>query len=83
MPSFPIETHLVRGAAGERAVREQSASSPAKGTRVSFHGSVPTPENEMCFFAFEATASYLAALAAERVGLEPLRVVEASSWREE
>jgi len=30
MPSFLIETYLAPGAAGERAVREQSASSAAE-----------------------------------------------------
>ena len=37
----------------------------------------------MCFFTFEAPSCSVAALIAERARLEPLRVVEAVSYREE
>jgi hypothetical protein len=82
MPSYLVETFLPRGAAGERHAREQRASSAAEtmtqeGTRVRFGGSIHVPEDEICFFTFEATSGREAALVAQRAGLEPLRVVEA------
>ena len=88
MPSFLVETFLARGSAGERAARERRARSSAeeltrKGTRVRFEGSTHVPEDEICFFTFEAPSSRAAALVAQRAGLEPLRVVEAVSSREE
>jgi hypothetical protein len=88
VPSFLVETFLARGSAGERAARERRARSSAeeltrKGTRVRFEGSTHVPEDEICFFTFEAPSSRAAALVAQRAGLEPLRVVEAVSSREE
>lgn len=87
MPSFLIETYLARGAAGERAVREQSGSSTEEltreGTRSSSEGSIHVPEDENCFFTFDAPSGRDAARAAHGAGLEPLRVVEAVSSRKE
>jgi hypothetical protein len=88
VPSYLVETFLARGSAGERAARERRACSVAKeltreGTRVSFEGSIHVPEDEICFFTFEAPSSSVAALAAHQAGLEPLRVVEAGPSREE
>jgi hypothetical protein len=82
MPSYLVETFLARGAAGERQARERRASSAAEtltreGTRVRFGGSIHVPEDELCFFTFEAPSGREAAIVAERAGLEPLRVVEA------
>ena len=82
MPSFLVETFLARGAAGERRAREDRASSAAAdltrdGTGVTFEGSIHVPEDEICFFTFTAPSGREAALAAQRAGLEPLRVVEA------
>jgi len=87
VPSYLVETFLARGAAGERQAREQRASSAAEtltreGTRVSFSGSIHVPEDELCFFTFEAPSGRDAALVAQRAGLEPLRVVEALSSRQ-
>ena len=84
MPSYLVETYLARGASGERAARERRASSAAEertleGARVSFGGSIHVPEDEICFFTFEAGSGSEAALVAHRAGLEPLRVVEAVS----
>ena len=84
MPSYLVETYLARGAAGERAIRERSACSAAEeltreGTRVRFEGSTHVPEDEICFFTFEASSGREAALVAQRAGLDPLRVVEAVS----
>ncbi|HJW21378.1 MAG TPA: hypothetical protein VJ506_03005 [Candidatus Limnocylindrales bacterium] len=82
MPTYLVETFLARGAAGERRARERRAHSAAnalthEGTRVRFAGSIHVPEDEICFFNFEAPSGREAALVALRAGLEPLRVVEA------
>jgi hypothetical protein len=82
-PSFLVETFLARGAAGERQASEQRASLAAEtltreGTRVRFGGSIHVPEDEICFFTFEASGR-AAAVAAQRAGIEPIRVVEALS----
>jgi hypothetical protein len=87
MPSYLVETYLARGAAGERQARERRASAAAEaltreGTRVRFGGSIHVPEDELCFFTFEAPSGREAALVAQRAGLEPLRVVEAVSSTE-
>ena len=84
MPSYLVETFLARGAAGERQARELRARSAAEamtrdGTRVRFDGSIHVPEDELCFFTFEAASGRDAALVAQRAGLRPLRVVEADA----
>ena len=84
MPSYLAETFLTRGDAGERTARERRARSAAEeltreGTRVRFDRSIHVPEDEICFFVFDAPSAGEAALVAERAGLEPLRVVEAVS----
>jgi hypothetical protein len=86
MPSYLVETFLARGPAGDRLELERRARSAAEaamraGTRVRFDGSVHIPEDEICFFTFEAPSSREVALVAQRAGLEPLRVVEAISSR--
>jgi hypothetical protein len=82
MPSYLVETFLARGAVGERQARERRASAAAEaltreGTGVRFAGSIHVPEDEICFFTFEASSGREAALVAQRADLEPLRVVEA------
>ena len=84
MPSYLVETFLVRGAAGERQARERRARSAAEemtreGTRVVFERSIHVPEDEICFYTFEASSGREAALVAQRARLEPLRVTEAIS----
>jgi hypothetical protein len=84
MPSYLVESYLARGGAGERTTRERRARSAAEeltreGTRVRFDRSIHVPEDEICFFVFDAPSSREAALAAQRARLEPLRVVEAIS----
>lgn len=80
MPSYLVETYLARGNAGERAARERRARSAADElTRVSFDHSIHVPEDETCFFVFDAPSSEDALLAAERAQLEPMRIVEAVS----
>ena len=88
MPSFLVETYLARGGAGERTTRERRARSAAEeltreGTRVRFDRLIHVPEDEICFFVFDAPSGREAALAAQRARLEPLRVVEAISSRKE
>ena len=88
MPSYLIETFLPRGGAGERTARERRARSAAeeltrKGTRVRLDHTIHVPEDETCFFVFDAPSSRDAALAAELAKLGPLRVVEAVSSGEE
>lgn len=84
MPSYLVETFMARGAAGERQVRDRRAAEAAaamtlEGTRVRFRGSIHVPEDELCFFAFEAESGSEVALAAHRAGLGALRVVRADS----
>jgi hypothetical protein len=82
VPSYLVETFLPRGAAGERAARELRARSAAeeltrKGTSVRFDRTIHVPEDEICFFVFDAPSSQEAVLAAELAEVRPLRVVEA------
>jgi hypothetical protein len=88
MPDYLVETYLARGLAGERASRERRARSTAEelaaeGTRVRFDRSIYVPEDEICFFVFDAPSGREAALAAQRAELDPIRVVEAISSRTE
>jgi hypothetical protein len=88
MPSYLVETYLARGCAGERSARERRARSVAEeqtrsGTRVRCDGAIHIPEDEICFFVFDAGSSRDAALVAQLAGLEPFRVVEAVSSRKE
>jgi hypothetical protein len=88
MPSYLVETYLARGRPGERAARERRARSAAdemtKGkTRVRFDRSIHIPEDEICFFVFDAPSGRDAALVAHCAELDPIRVVEAVSSRKE
>ena len=84
MPSYLVETYLARCRARERAEHERRARMAAAEltqgeTRVSFDRSIHVPEDEICFYVFEAPSARHAAYAAERAGLDPIRVVEAIS----
>ncbi len=89
MPSYLVETYLARGQERERAARERRARSAAaeltQGTmRVRFDRSIHVPEDEICFYVYDAPSACDAAEAAQRAGLDPIRVVEAvSSGKEE
>ena len=88
MPSYLVETYLARGSAGERTARERRARSAAEEltrerTRVRFERSIHVPEDEICFFVFDAPSAREAARVAQRAGLDPVRVVEAVSSRKE
>ena len=88
MPSYLVETYLARGQAGERAALERRARSAAQEltqerTAVRCEGSIHIPEDEICFFVFDAPSGREVALAVQRAGLEPIRVVQALSSRKE
>ena len=88
MPSYLVETYLARGDAGEITARERRARSAAEELtrnrgRVSFERSIHVPEDEICFFVFDAPSGREAALVAQLAGLDPFRVVEAVSSRKE
>jgi hypothetical protein len=88
MPSYLVETFLARGRAGELSARELRARSAAEElahetTGVRFDRSIHVPEDEICFFVFDAPTSRDAALVAQRARLDPIRVVEAVSSGEE
>jgi hypothetical protein len=89
MPSYLVETYLPANRADKRSAGERRAEWAARElTRtdapVRFDCSIHVPDDEICFFVFEAPSSRTAALAAERAELEAIRVVEAvSSLREE
>ncbi len=84
MPSYLVETFLSRGGADERAALERRARSAAEeltraGTRVRFDRTIHVPEDEICFFVFDAPSSRDVALAAQLAELGHLRIVEAVS----
>jgi hypothetical protein len=84
VPSYLVETFLPRGGAGERAARERRARWAAEkltreGTCVRLGHTIHVPEDEICFFVFDAPSVRDAALAAQLAELGPLRVVEAVS----
>jgi hypothetical protein len=88
VPSYLVETYLARGRAGERAARERRARSAAEELtqgrrRVRLDRTIYVPEDEICFFVFDAPSGRDVALAAERAELDSIRVVEVVSSRKE
>jgi hypothetical protein len=84
MPSYLVETYLARSQVGEWADRERRARSAAEALtqerkRVRFERSIHIPEDEICFFVFDARSARDAAKVAQRAGLTPIRIVEAVS----
>ncbi|HVE62949.1 MAG TPA: hypothetical protein VNB94_04015 [Mycobacteriales bacterium] len=82
MPSYLVETYLTRSVGGERAAAERRArvavaDLASEGLDIRFEHTIHIPEEELCFFVLDAPSGRHAALAAERAGLHPLRVVEA------
>ena len=82
MPSYLVETFLPRGNAGDRHERERATSSAAEaltrdGTPIRFGGSIYVPEDEICFYSFDAPSVGDVERIVERAGLRLLRVVEA------
>jgi hypothetical protein len=88
MPRYLVETYLSRcltaaGSGCEERARAAAAELNGAGTRIRFGGVIHVPEDEICFFVFDAPSSADAALVAERAALAPLRVVEAVTSEEE
>ncbi len=88
MPSYLVETYLARGRVGEHAARERRARSAAEeltqgATRVRFERLIHVPEDEICFYVFDAPSVGDAERAAQRAGLDAIRIVEAVSSRKE
>jgi hypothetical protein len=88
MPSYLVETYLARTDRGGCLARERRARTAAealtrRGTCVRFEHSIHVPQDEICFFVFGAPSANEASRAAERAGLDPIRVVEAVSSRKE
>src|SRR5262245_19277467 len=84
MPSYLVETFLPRGTAGGRSASVGRARSAAealtqRGTSVRFDRAIHVPEDEICFFIFDAPSSRDAVLVAHVAELDPIRVVEAVS----
>jgi hypothetical protein len=88
VPSYLVETYLARGQAEERAARERRARSAAEKltqgtTPVRFDRSIHVPDDETCFYVFDAPSARDVAHVAQRAGLDAIRVVEAVSSRKE
>jgi hypothetical protein len=88
VPSYLVETFLARGDGGAILSRERRARSAAKelthgAAHVRFARSIHVPEDEICFYVFDAPSARHATEAAKRAGLDPIRVVEAVSSRKE
>jgi hypothetical protein len=82
MPSYLVETYLPRARVRERDACERRARSAADeltraSTSVRFERSIHVPEDEICFYVFDAPSGRDAALAAQRAELDPIRIVEA------
>ena len=81
MPSYLVETYLARSQSAERTDLEQRARLAAEAlsrerTAVRFHQSIHVPEDEICFYVFDAANARDAADVAKRAGLGPIRVVQ-------
>ena len=82
MPIFVVETYLTRSQAPHHPAMGVRADASAaeltrEGTVVRFDFAIHVPEDELCFFVFDAPSPDQAALAAQRTGFDPIRVVEA------
>jgi hypothetical protein len=88
MPSYLVETYLARLKAAERGALDKRARTAAAelthaSMRVDFERSIHIPDDEICFFVFDAPSDGVAVLVAQRAGLDPIRVVEALSSEQE
>jgi len=82
VPSYLVETYLTRGRTTERRASERRARTAAaeltQGSRlVRFDHSIHVPEDEICFYVFDAPSGRDAALAAQCAERDAIRVVEA------
>ena len=88
MKQFLVEVFTPRVAADELASAERRAAVAATqlsgaDVGVRYVRATYIPEDEICFFVFDAPTGRDAALAAQRAGLEPIRVVQALSPEKE
>jgi hypothetical protein len=89
MRQFLVEVFTPRAAVCELASAERRAAAAATqlsgaDVAVRYVRATYIPDDEICFFVFDAPSGRDAALAAQRAGLDPIRVVEAvSSGKEE
>jgi hypothetical protein len=79
---FLVEVFTPRASAGDLATAQRRAMSAARrlsgaDVAVRYVRSMYIPEDEICFFVFDAPSRQDVALFAQRAGLEPIRVVEA------
>jgi hypothetical protein len=79
---FLVEVFTPRASAGKLAAAERRAVAAARHRsaadgEVRFVRATYIPEDEICFFVFDAPSGPDAALVAQRAGLDPIRVVEA------
>ncbi|HWJ43783.1 MAG TPA: hypothetical protein VNR63_00240 [Gaiellaceae bacterium] len=84
MTQFVVEVFTPRAHAGDLAAAERNAISAARQLSIAkgavrYVRATYIPEDEICFFVFDAPSGREAALVARRAGLEPIRVVEAVS----
>ena len=84
MKQFLVEVFTPRAAAHKLASAERRATAAATQLpAVRYVRATYIPDDEICFFVFDARSGSDAALAAQRAGLDPIRVVEAVSSVEE
>jgi hypothetical protein len=88
MPSYLVETYLASCRTETRTAAEARARSAAAeltrdGIRVGFDEAIHVPEDETCFFVFVAGSAAEAARVARLAELDPVRIVEAVTSREE
>ena len=88
MTQFLVEVFTPRASAGklaaaERRVMAAANQRPGADGDLRFVRATYIPEDEICFFVFDAPSGREAALVAQRAGLEPIRVVEAVSSAKE
>jgi hypothetical protein len=88
MKQFLVEVFTPRAAADKLASAERRATVAATqlsaaDVAVRYVRATYIPDDEICFFIFDAPTGSDAALAAQRAGLDPIRVVEAVSSEQE
>ena len=84
MPEFLVELYASRDSAaaveqGAEEARQAAVELNQQGTRVRFLRSLFVPEDETCFYLFEADSAESVRAAAQRAGLRFDRVAEAVS----
>lgn len=83
MPEFLVELYVARsnGAAVERGARSARLAAETltrEGTQVRYLSSIFVPEDETCFYLYEADSAEAVREAAARAALDYERIAEAS-----